>query len=227
MKLKKLQLGTHRLDEEKVFYSVTIGFPLTNDTADGFTVRIGWSELEFIRSKEPTPYHYCFLIPAHKLEEGLKWMDERVEIISIENNRKIQHFESWNADSFYFYDASGNIAECIVRYDLNHPTYRAFGIDDFLGVNEIGLPTESIVETNRYLEQHIGSSFWKGDLQQFGAHGSQEGLILLPNYKTKKEWFPSDVKITPSPFEAFIENNNTGYVLSFRENILNVKMKDS
>ena len=46
--------------------------------------------------------------------------ESELEIIEIEKGRKTQRFESWNADSFYFRDASNNLAEFIVRYNLKN-----------------------------------------------------------------------------------------------------------
>ncbi len=144
-------------------------------------------------------------------------MENRVEIIDIENGRKTQNFESWNAESFYFYDASGNLVEFIVRYDLKNDDKTDFDISKVLGVNEMGMPTTDIQKMNEQLEKEIETKFWKGDLKRFGTNGSQEGILLLPNYEFKEFWFPTSLKIKPEPFEAIIENNGKEYKMEFRE----------
>ncbi|MFT5723423.1 MAG: catechol 2,3-dioxygenase-like lactoylglutathione lyase family enzyme [Bacteroidia bacterium] len=208
MKIKRLTLYTNTLEAEKIFYTDTLGFKTIESSDQQFTVKVGWTELTFRLSDRKHTYHYCFLIPANQLKEALVWVASRTDIVSIEGHRTIQNFETWNADAFYFYDASGNIAECIVRYDLMNESVEAFDLDQMLCINEIGLPTNDIVKTNAQLKQEIGSDYWKGNTHRFGTNGDQEGLLLLANYDVKKEWFPTETKIIPEPFNVVIEHNN-------------------
>ena len=225
MKFKKLKLYTNKLELEKRFYSAILGFKIIDEGSDYFSLKIGWSELSFEKSETEHKYHYCFLIPANKLNEALEWMGKRTEVIDIEDGRKIENFKSWNADSFYFYDASGNIAECIARYDLKNNIESDFDISEVLGVNEMGMPTKDVQKINNQLQTGLGTKFWKGDLKRFGTNGSQEGIFLLPNYKLKDIWFPASVKIKPEPFEAIIENNGKEYLLEFRNEKLKTTLR--
>ena len=215
MKFKKLKLYTNKLELEKKFYSEILGFKITDENANSFSLEIGWSELVFEKSAIEHKYHYCFLIPANKLNEALEWMEKRTDVIHIENGRKIENFKSWNADSFYFYDASGNIAEFIVRYDLKNNIKSKFDLSEVIGINEIGMATKDVRKINTQLETELGTKFWKGDLERFGTNGSQEGIILLPNYELKEIWFPTSLKIKPEPFETIIENNGKEYHVEF------------
>jgi len=147
---------------------------------------------------------------------------KRTVAIAIENGRKIQNFESWNADSFYFYDASGNVAEFIVRYDLNNSMEEAFDVSAVLGINEIGIATNDIQQINKQLQSELGTEFWKGDLERFGTNGSQEGIFVMANYKLKEIWFPTTLKTTPEPFDAIIENKGQGYSVEFRDEELKI-----
>src|SRR5690606_4380100 len=124
------------------------------ETDDVFSVKIGWSILRFIKSIEPYLYHYCFLIPSNSLDKALAWMKERVGIIEIEDGENIVNFEDWNAESFYFYDGSGNLAEFIVHHDLNNSIYQDFDISEVLGVNEIGIGTDDVEKINIILEKN-------------------------------------------------------------------------
>lgn len=216
MKFKKLKLYTNKLELEKRFYSEILGFKIIDESSNSFSLKIGWSELTFEKSAIEHKYHYCFLIPANKLNQALRWMEKRTKVIDIEDGRKIENFKSWDADSFYFYDASGNIAEFIVRYDLENNIESEFDISEVLGVNEIGLATKDVQKINNQLQTELGTKFWKGDLERFGTNGSQEGIFLLPNYKLKEIWFPTSIKIKPEPFEAIIENNRKEYHVEFR-----------
>ncbi|MBW1296278.1 VOC family protein [Aquimarina litoralis] len=222
MKFKTLKLFTNKLEAELQFYSETLGFKLLKQEDNSFTIKIGWSELTFEKSEEAYIYHYCFLIPSNYLHEALKWMEKRTTIISIEHNRKIQRFESWNADSFYFYDASGNIAEFIVRYDLQNEDLKntEFDISKVLGVNEIGMPTNNVRKINKQLESELKTKFWKGDIERFGTNGDQEGLLLLPNYECKEIWFPTTLKIKPQPFEAIAIHDNQQFKIEYKNEIL-------
>ncbi len=216
MKFKKLKLYTTKLKAELKFYAETLGFEIVEQKNNSFTVKVGWTELMFEESDKEHSYHYCFLIPSNKLHQALEWMERRVEIIDLENGRKTQNFETWNADSFYFYDASDNVAEFIVRYDLANESNADFDISKVLGVNEIGMPTANVKKANDQLEKELKTKFWKGDLERFGTNGNQEGILLLPNYNIKDIWFPTIVKIKPEPFEAIIENEKMQYQLTFK-----------
>lgn len=220
MKFKKLKLFTEKLESQLKFYTETLGFQLLDKTDNSFSVKAGWSELTFEKSEIEYYYHYCFLIPSNQLNQALEWMGKRVEIIDIENGRKIQHFESWNADSFYFYDSCGNIAEFIVRYDLKNEEDGDFDISKVLGVNEMGMPTNDVRKINQQLEDELRTKFWKGDLNRFGTNGSQEGIWLLPNYEVKEIWFPTSLKIKSEPFEAIVENVGKEYSVEYKNEIL-------
>jgi catechol 2,3-dioxygenase-like lactoylglutathione lyase family enzyme len=113
MKIKELKLFTNQLEKQKEFFLKVLGFELLDEKENEFCLKIGWSKLRFVKSDKIHIYHYCFLIPSNKLIESLEWMNNRMKTIDVENGEKIVHFEDWNADSFYFYDGGGNIAEFI------------------------------------------------------------------------------------------------------------------
>jgi len=216
MKIRKLKLYTNKLELEKTFYSEILGFEIKESNSNAFTLKIGWSDLTFEKTEKEYKYHYCFLIPSNKLKQAMEWMEKRVQIVDIENGRKTQRFESWNADSFYFYDASGNIAEFIVRQELDNEISSDFNISNVLCVNEIGMPTNNVEKSNNELFRNFGTEFWKGDIKRFGTNGSQEGMFLLPNYEMKDIWFPTKIKIKPEPFDIQIENNGEKYNMEYK-----------
>lgn len=222
MKIRQLSLYCFDINSQKHFYSDVLGFSLIDDGHDSFTIEVGWSHLRFTKSQKDYKYHYCFLIPSNKLEEALIWMQNRTEVLEIGHERYIQFFESWNAYSFYFIDANGNVAEFIARKDLCNDSNDVFDIKDVLCVNEIGMPTSNIKRTSDLLEQNMNSTFWKGNTDSFGTNGNQEGLFLLPNFKTRTKWFPTDIPIKPSPFKALIEINDFFYTLEFKNGNLNI-----
>ena len=217
MRIQKLKLYTNNLQLEREFYHTTLGFDIIASNSNLFTVKIGWSELTFEKSEEEHKYHYCFLIPSNKLIQAMEWMEKRVAIIELENGKKTQRFETWNADSFYFYDASGNLAEFIVRHDLENARNSDFSISDVLCVNEIGMPTDDVEKSNNQLQNHFETEFWKGDQTRFGTNGSQEGLFLLPNYTVKDTWFPTSIRIKPEPFSVQFISNGKEYYMEYED----------
>lgn len=220
MRINELTLQTSKLQEVKSFYTKILGLEINEETFDMFSVKIGWSTLRFKKSTTQHLYHYCFLIPSNVFEEALEWMVERVAILEIENGEKIVNFEEWNAQSFYFYDGSGNIAEFIVHHDLNNDIYQEFNIAEVLGISEIGIGTDDVKKINSILEETCQTEFWKGDLIRFGTNGAQEGKFLLSNYNEKETWFPTQIKIEPSPFEIKIENKGKLYQLKYIDGAL-------
>lgn len=215
MIIKEITLKTNSLEAEKYFYSKTLGFDFLENKSDCFSVQIGKSKLIFEKSEQKHIYHYCFLIPRNQLKSAIKWLNQRLELLKNEEGEIINLLEDWNADSIYFYDGSGNIAEFIVRYDLKNEENIKFNQSSIISVNEIGLPTKDIESLNNQLENEIKTKFWKGNKIRFGTNGDQNGLFLLPNFEIKKTWFPTNQKIRPEPVKAIIENNNHEYFVEF------------
>lgn len=204
MRFDQLHLYTHRLEEELQFYSNTLGFPLIQSSQDAFTVQVGWTELTFHRTIKSHQYHYCFLIPSNQLQEAKAWFEPRARLIEEPDGAVFHHFESWNAESFYFYDASGNIAECIVRHDLNNPSDDAFDQHSICGVNEMGIAVTNVADTLDQFDKACQLPFWKGNRDSFGTCGDQEGLFVLVDPQLKKSWYPTERPPTAEPFETQI-----------------------
>lgn len=222
MKIRELTLYTNQLEKQKDFFLNVLGFELFDENVIEICFKIGESKLKFCSSENIHFYHYCFLLPSNKLLESLAWMNKRTETIDVEKGEKIVHFDDWNADSFYFYDGGGNIAEFIVLYELKNEVDSAFDLKMVLGINEIGIGTEDIVKINSQLEKKIGSMFYKGNYTRFGTNGSAEGIFLIPNYQLKETWFPTDIKIKAEPFEAIIENESAVFKVVYKNALLEI-----
>ncbi|SNR14695.1 VOC family protein [Tenacibaculum jejuense] len=223
MKFLQLKLYTNKLESELLFYSETLGFEIVHQSKNSFSVKVGWSELIFEKSEQKHQYHYCFLIPSNHLYQALEWMEKRTEIITIEENKKTQNFKSWNADSFYFLDASENVVEFIVRHNLKNEETSAFNLSKVIGVNEMGMPTKYVSKINDQLEKELNTKFWKGDIERFGTNGDEDGILLLPNYEIKKHWFPTNSPIKAQPFETIVEHKETIYKLVYQNEVLHTK----
>lgn len=226
MKIIELKLFTNQLEKQKEFFLNKMGFQLLDENENEICIKIGWSNLRFVRTEIIHKYHYCFLVPSNKLMESLEWVNSRIKTVQVGNRERTVHFEEWNADSFYFYDGGGNIVEFIVRHDLKNESNSEFDSNMVLCINEIGLGTNDIEKVNNQLEENIGTKFYKGDLKRFGTNGSAEGMFLIPNYNLKEIWFPTEIKIKAEPFEAIVENNNQKYNVIYRSRELTISKKD-
>jgi catechol-2,3-dioxygenase len=217
MIIKELKLFTNKLTIQKYFFENVLGFSIINNNNQRFSIQIGHTKLTFEKSNRNHKYHYCFLIPSNKLDESITWLNKRLEIIKIENDSIKQKFESWNAESVYFYDGARNLAEFIVRYDLKNNNSDEFDQSQIISVNEIGMPTSNVKKINTALEEQLHTKFWKGDLQRFGTNGTQNGLFLLVNNQIKKNWFPTTLNTESTPFEATIIVKNKSYQIKFEK----------
>lgn len=215
MKIKKLKLNAQSIDQQKTFFINKLGFELKEEHPHSFTFQVGWTELTFVKSDLDLKYHYCFLIPSNQLQSAIKWLQNKTQLVEIESDKIIQHFESWNAHSIYFYDADGNLAEFIVRHDLKNEQEGSFDVSKILCVNEIGMPVRNVESINDKLQTEIQSRFWKGDLKRFGTNGDLDGLFLLVNPDIKNNWFPTDLIVQQAPFQAVIEQDSNHYSLTF------------
>lgn len=117
MRFKHVKIATHALDAQFDFYVRKLGFHCEARDAQSFTLEEGWSCFTVAPSAQSFIYHYCFLIPPNQLAAALHWLAERTDVLPIAGEKKTQYFDSWHAESVYFYDGGGNLAEFIVRYD--------------------------------------------------------------------------------------------------------------
>ena len=224
MKIKRITLYTHQLEAQKSFYNDVLGFELTKETSQSFSVQAGWTELTFHKSDTVYIYHYCFMIPSNRLFQAIQWLQNKTDLIKIEGDRIIERFESWNANSIYFYDGAGNIAEFIVRHDLKNEKQDAgFSLTDIICLNEIGVVSGDISTNNQTLETKFDSKIWRGNAKAFGANGTQEGLFLLINYNLKKSWFPTDITPQSCPFHGDFEFSNGTFSLEFKNEIISLR----
>ncbi len=215
MEILSLSLYTHNLENQYQFFLHTLGLP-TSKTADSVSIKIGYTELIFKESEQPYKYHYCFLIPSNTLIAAKDWFAERLDLVAIEDDRYIAKFQSWNAESFYFWDGAGNLAECIVRHDLANFSNQQFDEGSLLNVNEIGLcVADEVASLAEFLSQQVGTSLYRGDLERFGVHGDEHGLFLLINNQLKSSWYPTSLVTQSSPFEITIKHLGITHSLAF------------
>jgi hypothetical protein len=221
MQFTKLTMYANEIGSLKNFYLETFSAKLVEETASLISFKVGYTEITFVQKPGLYHYHYCFHLPCNKLNEAIDWCKDKIDLLKIEGERVVQHFESWNADSIYFLDPAGNIAEFIVRHEMNNPSHEAFSYQHILGINEVGMPTENIRKAHDLLKT-IGCSMWKGDLSRFGTVGDLEGIVLLPNPALKEYWFPTEIKIQPSNLHCEAKIAGELYSIEYKEGELDV-----
>lgn len=188
--IREVEMQTHSLKEMKDFYESTLGLTVVQKPPASFSVQAGASTLTFTESdpgRQPK-YHFAFNIPENQINEALRWITPKVIVIPNEG-QEIVHFESWNADSIYFYDPAGNIVELIARHNLNNSANVAFSAASLLCVSEIGLPVPDAEEALLKLSR-VGIVPWQDYNSQFAAAGDEQGLIIA--VKQGRVWFMSD-----------------------------------
>ena len=207
MLIKEIELFTSNLKAQKDFYSNKLGAEIIFETAHSFSVQMGQTTVKWVQSNIDFKYHYCYLIPSNQLQDAMDWAKSRFPLVNDDTDSLIQHFKTWNAHSFYFWDGAGNLVEFICRHDLNNESHSGFNINSIINFNEIGMPNADIKGLNKQLEKSLGTQFWKGDIDRFGTNGDQNGLFILLNTKEKKTWFPTELEPMICDFKAIIESH--------------------
>jgi catechol-2,3-dioxygenase len=137
-----------------------------------------------------------FNIPSNKIEEALQWLNDRVQLLWIEDYESyIADFTAWHARSVYFKDPAGNILEFIARFDLHDTTSEPFSALQIRNISEIGivLPTEKFdKEVNDLLQKFQMNYFSRQPpMKHFRAIGDDEGLlIVVPEHRN---WYPTNI----------------------------------
>ena len=215
MILQEIRLQTNRLFPLYHFYKNVLELRVTDDSDAHFTIHAGLSKLIFEKTKDPLSYpdyHFAFNIPSNQIQGAHGWLKERTELLWIEDYKSdIADFTNWNAQSVYFLDPAGNIAELIARADLNDIINEPFSAKHIRNVSEIGLvfPEKDFQRSiEQLLKDHNLQYFSKQPpLEKFGAIGDDEGLfIIVPE---SRSWYPCKDRpagIFPMRVSFLVEN---------------------
>ncbi|BFM44745.1 hypothetical protein CFS9_33860 [Flavobacterium sp. CFS9] len=216
MKLHHLQIQTSNIQETAAFYQNVLNLPILEKDSKSVTIEAGKSVLKFIENQQfNSIYHFAFNIPQNKLQEAIKWAEDKLELIVIEDTTVIANFENWNANAIYFYDNNGNILEFIVRYDLNNAQTEPFSSQSILNISEIGIVNENpLILANQLITQHGLEFFSKNDNSElFAALGDDEGLLIM--VRPNRNWYPTQIPSKNNTTEVRLENNGASVELKF------------
>lgn len=184
------------------FYTEVLGLP-TQANNQGFDLSIGQTILHWRQADQTTPYHYAVNIPTNKVQDAQAWLQKRVDLQPYKGEAII-NFEAWNAEAMYFYDTDQNIVELIARHNTQPKLTEPFGVEQWLGVSEIGAPTPNMAQACAFLMDQAGIARYSGNLTQFAAIGNEEGLFILID-SNQRNWMPNEDKAHPSPFQVTLE----------------------
>ena len=142
MKINHIKIETPNLEDTIAFYKEKLDLEVIEVTNETATIQVGESLLTFIQNKNNQPvYHLAFNIPANQLKEAINWSKNRLDLIHKENDLVVSNFETWKANSVYFFDNNGNLLEFITRKDLKNETEKPFNSQQILNISEIGIVT--------------------------------------------------------------------------------------
>ncbi|KGO87697.1 VOC family protein [Flavobacterium suncheonense] len=194
MQITEVHLLTNSLKETQRFYAEKLGFKVAEQTDELLCFETGISKLWFHQSEtvEKPVYHVAFDIPENQLKKGLKWIEDKVELIPYEPGKYIVDFSNWNAKSFYFYDNNGNILECIVRYDLLNICNEPFGAHSFLKISEIGFAVADVLTFCEEINFMYGTDYFvkQPKRENFSVLGDDYGLFIVSSLN--RHWYPTD-----------------------------------
>lgn len=212
MKILTVSIYSHNLGLTKTFYKEKAGFELLEETPTHCSFKIGNSVLKFELTDQPTGiYHFAFSIPNNKIQEALGWVARRTAVLKNPDQQEVTNFPNWNSDSVYFYDLEGNLLEFITRYDQQVVNDQPFDADQVIGINEIGVATETPQATATTLTaEHELEYFVKGPrLEEFCVVGDEEGMFVIS--RLGRTWFPTATAAASIPLTATIEQNDKIY----------------
>lgn len=219
MNIQHLHLQTNQLQAQHHFYKEVLGLPTMPIKEEKFTIQIGHSQLHFETAEQATPYHFAINIPANKLQEAIAWLEEKVAIQPYQSSKMV-NFEAWNAEAVYFYDQDHNIVELIARKNTQTSLEQPFGVEQWLGISEIGAPTAEVSILCQCLLEVLPR--YSGDLENFAAIGDEEGLFIIIN-KDQRKWMPNQDTAFASPFDIQFEHQGKTNQWHFEEGQFTLK----
>ncbi len=216
MHIRDIMLYTADFEQQRTFYTETLGFPVAEQDDNSFTLRAGWTRLTFRPSRDNSRHihHIAFNIPPHQVVTALTWTEARTSLLQHEGN-KIVDFSTttWQARSCYFEDATGNVLEWIGRQRTPAPhAPDAFSPANVLGVGEIGFALEEPAKLTQMLRDTLDLPVFDGDPDgSFCALGDDHGLLIV--VETGRNWLPTDNRPSGKyPVAVTVTGDHPGFV---------------
>lgn len=203
MNIQRIELLTVDLEAQKDFFTNILELP-TEPTSSRLSIKAGATELLFTQapSNFDGAYHFAFNIPENQYFAAKQWASRRFALLRDKSGNEDFASQSWNSDSFYFFDLAGNVLEFIARHRLQNAVEESFDSSQILNVSEIGLPSEDVILLANRLIRRLGVSVYKQEPNEsFTPVGDEEGLLILP--VKDRIWMPdSGVPARPLPIKV-------------------------
>ena len=200
MQIQELTLQTNSLHRTRLFYSKTLELEIITETDKSISIKAGKTILTFEETTEGKPfYHFAFNIINNRFSDSFEWINNKLDILPLEDGMLIAGYDNWNAQSFYFYDNNGSILEFITRFDLPYYSSKPFSPACIAEVSEIGLVVNDVTAYAEKLHKdHNIPYFGKGpNHADFSVLGDDYGLLLI--CQTKRGWVPTNKPAQPYP----------------------------
>ncbi|WP_413511604.1 VOC family protein [Myroides odoratus] len=208
MKIIDLQLETSDLNRILDFYQHTLGLTTLEQTDTTVRFQAGDTQLSFTANNtSKARYHFAFNIATNHLEQAIAWAQaNNIDLLPSPKNEIITHFDTWKAQSIYFWDLDSNLLEFIAREDIQIAKGKAFSPKEILNISEIGLVTNNPIETAEAINQQLGTEFFSKStpLPEFCAIGDDQGLLVL--VAPTRTWYPTPLLAEKSPATLQLES---------------------
>ncbi|WP_075035962.1 VOC family protein [Halobacillus dabanensis] len=212
MEIKLVTLLTKDMEKLKRFYVDFLGFELVEERGEGFRLKVGKSELEFMQAdKGDDPfYHFAFNIPFHLFTDAKKWARERMVLNTEEGEDEIE-FPQLSARSFYFWDPAGNMVEFIARKNVCYLEEKAFSAGCLKDISEVSLTVANVLEAMGELERSGLKSRDNEPIQRtclnfLGDNGTHSYLLLV---ERGRRWIFSDQVSEIYPLEVYVDGKGS------------------
>jgi catechol 2,3-dioxygenase-like lactoylglutathione lyase family enzyme len=210
MRILELTIAAPAPEELRSFYT-ELGFPEFEGQggSDGYSMRIGYTRMNFIPGDKDARYHFAFNVKPDQLEEMAEWsLRMRLDLLPDPKSKtNIVDFPNWRARSVYFFDPAGNIVEFIARAPLsragNAPKFSAVS---FTGVGEIGIVCDDVASMRAWISMTHGIPEFsrQQNTDEFIAMGDDEGLLLL--VPAGRNWFMGNFPSERFPLSLVCDN---------------------
>lgn len=198
-----LRAGTASRDTQPAFYGQRLGFR-TRDTAAGFAVSVGETELVFVTGEGAPFYHFALLVPGDRFEAAHAWINARTQLLPHADSTTVE-FPAWDAQACYFHDPAGNIVELIAHRGMHeHGTTGPFAPSELIGLSELGLVGDPQVMAAGL--ERAGLTLWDGTVngeKPLGFVGEKARTLILA--RAGRGWLPTWRPAERHPAEVTIE----------------------
>lgn len=224
MRILEVSIKTVDLEAARRYYCGVLGLREMEPHWTGtLMVQVGDSRLIFEQARDGSHprHHLAFDVPPDRFDAAVTWIRERGGTLKNTDGTSRFHHDGWNADAVYFNDPQGNVLELIARHDKppaqafertpgdderRRMAERPFSWSELVGINEIGIAADSVVDTVAQLCTRIpGLAVYDGQgSDQFTAVGDLDGLLIVAH--RGRIWFPNTgVPADHQPLNVLVE----------------------